>query len=103
MNKIKLIILSLMLIISVALNLIIWKSWKSEKTLKRKNDLLATRIQMLAIEKLERGYAQGQLDATKDTIRIQMINDSTCVWISSPWGKIKPFQDTIKNLNVLHK
>jgi hypothetical protein len=63
---------------------------------------LLTTVKMIMVEKLEQGYAQGQLDASKGTIRIRMVNDSTAVWVSSPWGKVKAFQDTIKNLNILH-
>lgn len=65
-------------------------------------ELLNT-VKMIMVEKLEQGYAQGQLDASKGTMRIRMINDSTAVWVSSPWGKkVDAFQDTVRNLNILH-
>jgi len=51
---------------------------------------------------MEAGYVQGQADALKDTIRIRPINDSTYVWVSSPWGTIKPVNDTV-NVNILYK
>jgi hypothetical protein len=51
---------------------------------------------------MEAGYVQGQADAMKDTIRVRPINDSTYVWISSPWGTVKPLNDTV-NVNILHK
>ncbi len=44
---------------------------------------------------MEAGYAQGQMDAIKGTIRIHPVTDSSCVWLSSPWGKVKPMNDTI--------
>jgi hypothetical protein len=51
---------------------------------------------------MEAGYVLGQADALKDTIRVRSINDSTYVWVSSPWGTIKPVNDTV-NVNILHK
>lgn len=59
-------------------------------------------VQAAMVRVMETGYAQGQADALKDTIRIRMVNDSTAVWVSSPWGKVKPIKDTIF-INVLHK
>ena len=52
---------------------------------------------------VEAGYAQGQADALKGTIRIHMINDSTYVWTSSPWNnKEKTLSDTI-HINFSHE
>ena len=51
---------------------------------------------------MEAGYAQGQMDAIKGIIRVKPITDSSCVWVSSPWGTIKPMNDTV-SVNILHK
>ena len=51
---------------------------------------------------MEAGYAQGQMDALKGIIRVRPINNSTCVWLSSPWGKLKPYNDTV-SVNVIYK
>lgn len=59
-------------------------------------------IQVAFKSVMEAGYAQGQADALKGTIRVHPINDSTYVWISSPWGTVKPVNDTV-NVNILHK
>jgi hypothetical protein len=67
----------------------------NKKELKKSTEKLVTTVEIVIMKGRERSYAQGQLDATKNIIRIRMINDSTCVWVNSPWGKIKPLQDTI--------
>lgn len=78
-------------------------SRNAHKNLDKSSKDLITAVQVLMIKNRELGYAQGQLDAMHDTTRIRMINDSTCVWVSSPWGKANPIQDTIKGLSILHK
>jgi len=51
---------------------------------------------------VETGYAQGQADALRGNFRIRIINDSTYLWISSPWNGEKTISDTI-HINFLHK
>jgi len=51
---------------------------------------------------MEAGYAHGQMDAIKGTIRVRPISDSSCVWLSSPWGNIKPCNDTV-SVNIKYK
>jgi hypothetical protein len=43
----------------------------------------------------EQGYAEGQADAMKGTIRIIKLNDTSYVWTSTPFGNLKPINDTI--------
>jgi hypothetical protein len=43
----------------------------------------------------EQGYAEGQADAIKGTIRVQKLNDTTYMWTSTPFGNLKPLNDTI--------
>lgn len=38
-------------------------------------------------EALEQAYFEGQKDTLEGDIRIKLINDSTYVWIKSPWDK----------------
>lgn len=62
-----------------------------------------TKKQQLAFKSvMEAGYVQGQADALKGIIRVRPINDSTYVWLTSPWGTVKPMNDTV-NVNILHK
>jgi hypothetical protein len=51
---------------------------------------------------MEAGYVQGQADALKGIIRVRPINDSTYVWISSPWGTVKTVNDTV-SVNIKYK
>jgi len=74
----------------------------STKSINKNTDNLMETIKVIMVDKLEQGYAQGQLDASKGIMRIRMIDDSTCVWTSSPWGKVKPLNDTVRNLKILH-
>ena len=51
---------------------------------------------------IEAGYVKGQADALKGIIRIHVINDSTYTWTSSPWGTVKPVNDTV-TFNIKYK
>ncbi len=44
----------------------------------------------------EQAYIQGQVDAMKGDIHIKQINDTTCVWIKSPYKSNQmPLRDTV--------
>ena len=60
------------------------------------NEQLTTSIQRLVITAMERGYAEGQVDTVNGDIRIKKVNDSTYVWIKSPWDSgLKLITDTL--------
>ena len=63
-------------------------------------NLVNLELKMKAL--LEAGYARGQADALRGTVRIHIINDSTYVWVTSPWGTVKPVNDTI-HINIINK
>lgn len=49
------------------------------------------------IKLMEASYGEGQADALKNDIRIKMINDTTFIWIKSPWNdKSYIPKDTVK-------
>ena len=90
LNNIRIIFWSIMFIGAIISFIFINKSEKSSR-----HEMLDA-IQLLEVKVFEKAYTLGQADAMKGNIKIQKINDSTYVWLKSPWGKMKPSTDTIK-------
>ena len=45
---------------------------------------------------MEQAYAEGQFDAIRGKVIVKVLNDSTCVWTTSPWKSgIKTGSDTV--------
>ena len=72
------------------------------KLSKRQHAANVVSIQFAFKSIIEAGYVQGQADALKGRIRIRPVNDSTYVWTSSPWGNIKPCNDSV-GVNIKYK
>ena len=78
-------------------------TYRSREEKESRKELIKT-VKIYGGHMLENGYAQGQLDALKGINRIRMINDTTCVWESSPWGKnVRTLNDTIKDLVIVRE
>lgn len=89
-NKIKLVLVSVALFLCIIL--VIQENRKEEIRHKK----LVSSIAILVASANEKAFAEGQVHAINGDVRIKKINDSTYIWIKSPWDSgMKPINDTL--------